>query len=422
MLFQRVYFAPRKFEIERFRNIAQHPVFSKTIKELVYDARLFREEYQETDAYIAMLSQQTRSFQNCVDIDLNDLERYSDCIEEQTYILDNKLDLHALLAGLSRMSIQRLTIQDIFHDHDQFPIHVSGHTWYDEMCQLRFPSFLPSSWIEFRLPNQWDDQAPDPFTWDCRGLAHLFHAFSEHCTSIHELHIGTQRSKAPMVLFQPSGGIIDIIDHIDRLAPQLTCLKLDCRPFRGDRSQDVDAAASRLAVLMSNAKALRALSLSGSERVIEQTSRGFLQGWQAWPRLSLLHLGHITTTQDILSAIIRAQKDTLSELTLRNILLQGPGSWERLGDEIGQLLRLQKVTVNMLSFKQSNMWVIPPTLHQQMRVVGLIMQWASPEMLETLYCSSEFLYSVVASLKSKGNTGLVDWSPWSFNEDFKMRD
>lgn len=56
MLFHRVYSAPRKFEIERFSNIAQHPVFSKTMKELVYDARLFREEYQETDAYAAMLS------------------------------------------------------------------------------------------------------------------------------------------------------------------------------------------------------------------------------------------------------------------------------------------------------------------------------------------------------------------------------
>ena len=56
MHFHRVYFAPRKFEIERFRNIAQHPVFSKSIKELVYDARLFREEYQEAEAYKAISS------------------------------------------------------------------------------------------------------------------------------------------------------------------------------------------------------------------------------------------------------------------------------------------------------------------------------------------------------------------------------
>ena len=198
MLFHRVYFAPRKFEIERFRNIAQHPVFSKTIKELVYDARLFREEYQETEAYLAMLSRQTRSSRDPLRIDLSGLGRYSDCVEEQAHILDNKLDYHALLADLGRMSIQCLTIQDVFHNHDQIPLHLSEHTWYDEQCQLRFPKFLPSKWSEFPLPNEWNYQAAGVFTWDCRGLAHLFHAFSEHCTSIHELHIGTQRSKAPL--------------------------------------------------------------------------------------------------------------------------------------------------------------------------------------------------------------------------------
>lgn len=246
-------------------------------------------------------------------IDQSDSEGYSGCIREQTHILDNKLDYHALLAGLGRMSIHSLTIQDVFNDNDQIPIHVSEHTWYNEMCQLRFPTFLPSSWIESQMQNQWDFRAPNVFTWDCRGLAHLFQAFSEHCTSLHELQIGTQRSKAPMVLFQPSGGIID---YFDRLAPQLTCLILSCAPYRSDKIQDIEAAASCLAVLKSNAKSLRALSLSSNGEFTEQASRGIFHGWQAWPRLLLLDLGHIRTIRDNLSAI-GAQKDTLSELTLR---------------------------------------------------------------------------------------------------------
>ena len=38
---QRVYFALRKARIEGFRNIAQHPVLCKNVRELVYDAGLF---------------------------------------------------------------------------------------------------------------------------------------------------------------------------------------------------------------------------------------------------------------------------------------------------------------------------------------------------------------------------------------------
>ena len=136
----------------------------------------------------------------------------------------------------------------------------------------------------------------------------MFHAISEHCTSIDDLHIGTQRSRALMVLFQPSSGVID---HIDRLAPRLTCLKRNCEPYVSDRNHDTDAAASRLATLMSNAKSLRVLYLSSSIGIDERSSRCILQGRQAWPHFSLLDLGHMRTTQETLAAIIGAQRDTL---------------------------------------------------------------------------------------------------------------
>ena len=108
----------------------------------------------------------------------DELEFYSKCVEEQTYILDNKTDYRALLACLGWMPITCLMVQDLFHDCDQIPIHDTEHLWYNEMCELCFPTFLPSSWHEFQLPPEWDDQAPDVLTWECRGLARLFHAFS----------------------------------------------------------------------------------------------------------------------------------------------------------------------------------------------------------------------------------------------------
>lgn len=41
-LFQRVYFAPRKDVMQRFADVTGHPIFSRTIKEVVYDGTLFQ--------------------------------------------------------------------------------------------------------------------------------------------------------------------------------------------------------------------------------------------------------------------------------------------------------------------------------------------------------------------------------------------
>ena len=403
MQFQRVYFAPRKFEMERFMNIAQHPVFSKSVKELVYDGRLFRQEYQQSRAYQGMLSRQKRSRQDpckhgfypmgCLE---DDLEQYSDCVKEQLQILDNRADLRALLAGLGQMPIKRLTVQDSFRNYDRVSIHPTDHSWYDENCELRFPRFLPSSWDEFWLPLEWDDHAPNVLTWDCRGLANLFSAFSEHCHQIGEFHIGTQNSPAPMVLFHPSSGTID---HIDRLAPQLTSLKLDCKPYRSDEAQDVDAAVSRLIDLIHNAKEIKALS--SCINIDKQHSLQIIQGWRDGLHLSLLDLGNFRATQDSLTAIIKTQKDTLSELKLRNMRMIGPDSWEGLGDEIGKHLKLQKITINELYSEPCDS--IMPSSDLQRKVAHLIMQWASPVMLETERYPLFHPFLVVLSLKAKGD-------------------
>lgn len=215
--------------------------------------------------------------------------------------------LYLLAWGLGQMPIKRLTVQDNFRDHDKSHIHAIDHSWYDEMCERRFPTFLPSSWDESIFPVIWDRHTPNVLTWDCRGIAHLFHAFSIHCHKLDKLHFGTQRSLSPMVLFQPSSGIVD---RIDRLAPRLRCLKIDCKPYVSDKKQDVDVAASCLTNFMQNAKELRALSLSSSKEFVEHHAREILQGCRVWPHLSLLDLGSVKMLQDWLAAIIGAQKDT----------------------------------------------------------------------------------------------------------------
>ena len=420
MLFDRVYFAPRTLDMERFRNIAQHPVFSQNIKELVYDGRLYREENREREAYEEMLYWQHYAGQAADQgflqrhLDPLDLEQYSSCVDEQEYILDKKTDYHALLAGLGQMPIRRLTVQDDFRESlRNVSIHNTEYPWYEKICNLSFysiydemcdttsPKFSPSSWNEFRRWLPWESHLPKNRTWDCRGLAHLFAAVSQCCHNIDELHIGTENSMAPMILFHPSNGIVN---HIDRLAPRLTCLKLASKHYETDARDDIDVVVSRLANLMQQVKSLRTLSLSMNTN--EQQSSRIFHGWGTWPHLSLLDLGHFSASQDDLAAAILSQKDSLTELAIRCIDIEEQDLWQRLGDEIGQGLRLHKVTTDGLRVdvsidltdEEALYCVLPVGVQES--VARHIMQWVSPEMLELRRDVEGYFGSLVASVKS----------------------
>ena len=422
MLFDRVYFAPRKLEMERFRNIAQHPLFSKNIKELVYDGRLYCEEYRKPEVYTEMIYQQHYRGQpsdnvedDCKDrIGPLDLEHYSSRVDEQEFILNKKTDYDALLAGLEQMPIRRLTVQDNFSEsYSRVSIHNTEHLWYDAVSDLSFPSFYdmygefplpefsPSSWNECRWWLPWESRLPKNRRWDCRGLTHLFTAVSERCHNIDELHIGTENSLVPMNLFHPS---CDIINHIDRLAPRLACLKLASTQYKTDIEEDIDVALSRLTNLIQQAKQLQALSLNMN--INEQQSRRIFHSWGTWSHLSLLDLGDFKASQDDLVAAIVSQKDSLTELGIRRIELEEPGLWERLGDEIGQCLRLRKITIDDLRRDVANgptddddFWDDQLPKHVQKRVAKLIMQWISSDMLEFPRCGEGQYRALVASVK-----------------------
>ena len=420
MLFDRVYFAPRKFEMERFRNIAQHPLFSKSIKELVYDGRLYCEEYRKPEVYTQMIywqkyyDQECESMQYTFKPDPLDLEHYSSCFDEQEYILNEKTDYDALLAGLGKMPIRRLTVQAEFSESwPRVSIHNTEHLWYRTMSDLSFPLFhderddlpspvfAPSSWNECRLWLPWESRFPRNRPWDCRGLTHLFTSISERCHNIDELHIGTENSLVPMSFFHPSSGIIN---HIDRLAPRLACLKLASVQYETDIREDIDVALSRLTNLMQQAKQLRTLSLSMNTD--EQQSLRIFHGWGTWSHLSLLDLGHFRAFQDDLAAAIMSQKDSLTELGIRRIELGKPGLWERLGDEIGRCLRLRKITIDDLykdvandPFDDDDWFYRGLPQHVQERVAKLIMQWISSDKLELLPGKELLNRALVASVK-----------------------
>ncbi|KAM0797705.1 hypothetical protein BDR22DRAFT_430195 [Usnea florida] len=272
---------------------------------------------------------------------------------------------------------------------------------HDERDDFPSPIFSPSSWNECRWWPLGESRPPRNRRWDCRGLNHLFTAVLERRHNIDELHIGTENSLVPMNLFHPSSGIVN---HIDRLAPRLACLKLASMQYQTDIREDIDVALSRLTNLMQQAKQLRTLSLSMNTD--EQQSRRIFHGWGTWFQLSLLDLGHFRVFEEDLAAAIVSQKDSLTELGIRRIELEEPGSWERIADEIGQSLRLRKITIDYLHKDVANDpmdddWLYDRVLpqHVQERVAKLMMQWISPDMLELLPGEEHQYWTLFASVK-----------------------
>lgn len=88
-------------------------------------------------------------------------------------------------------------------------------------------------------------------------------------------------------------------------------------------------------------------------------------------------------------------------IATRRQLRKGPGSWEGLGDENGQCLRLQKGSL-------PHMGCTNLTRERQTEIAKCILQWAPPETLETGRYLSDLPSLVVISLKPKGKICLIN--------------
>ena len=131
---QRVYFALRKARIEGFRNIAQHPVLCRDVRELVYDAGLFdselahdtlkyEEDYFDLNCHTCLdchtyldCHKFLLASKNFTAVDYGEMLRsqasYVTHLIDQEAIVRKKGDLSALATGLKNMPrIERLSIE-----------------------------------------------------------------------------------------------------------------------------------------------------------------------------------------------------------------------------------------------------------------------------------------------------------------------
>lgn len=372
-LFQRVYFAPRRHTMQRFINITSHPVFSRTIKEVVYDGALFQSRYldetifrehcevdlepaehddEELTCCCANLSlrHQDRCSIDATSLEEQDSEKdfayifgqYKRLLAEQEEILSLGEDLEALHLGLKHASrITKVSLLDYFPTPDYLPLSDVSHAWYCNYLHSNYPGVLaPALWDGWS--NMHLDETPDTYEghdWDCRGINHLFEAVSSHCNRISELRIGSSISCAPLKLFHPSSSNTHPLKAIVK---NLTSLQLHCGRNPRASATTLNEELLNAATILAETPQLETLSIS-----LSAVSRRWIHIIQipTWPRLQTLDLGDLNFTLPSLISVIENSRHTLRRLQFRNIWLEGGPTWITLAEKLGEMLKLEQVTL-----------------------------------------------------------------------------
>ncbi len=362
LLFQRVYFAPRKSAIETFLNISANPVFARTVTELIYDGRLFLPELTAYKSYkkafdaqlldgnieesgnaddageaawrkFTSIGWQEPAGQEYQETLADTLVHYTRLFDQQQSIFEDRRDYDALSAGLKNLpNITTVTaLDDFLESCCWMPPKTDDHSWYHQrsQCEIAGP-IAPTSWTRENT-NEDDDLTK----WDVRGVHNLIRAVSKHAPKVAEFTIASEISKAPSSMFEMDQ---DIHDDACMLAQRLKLFKANVYLSMTDIRDEWLPQEDCLDSLLSHAKELRCLAVSGRINI-----RAFIK--QIWPHLETLLVGDIALGADDLKAITQAHKGTLRELTFRNVYLCGEEGWADAAKEIGKYLRLRQVSI-----------------------------------------------------------------------------
>ena len=376
--------------MQTFLNIANNVIFSKNVNELVYDGRLFAPQLEAYRPYRTAYGRVIRQRQqhgfhigkdDWYPIDahpgrhprLNDevnaatsFAHHTRLLDQQQNILHGREDYQALCRGLEKFpNITKVVILDTF---SQFPDYISiscgDHLWYEPRSANEVGlAIAPVRWREKHI---FDDNEPE-LPWDVRGIQNLILAVASHCEKIRELYIGSQTSFPPLTIFRMPEHDLANACAITR---RLICLKISCYTPRMDVDEEDIELSSCLHRVLSEAKQLQVLA--SNKNHVDDPFVG-----QYWPCLTTLELGVCCVFPSNLREITRAHTDTLRELGLRNVYLEGDEGWESLGIEMGQFLKLHCITLGSLADQVTEDQIGSPYITNEgmLATACNVMQW-----------------------------------------------
>ncbi len=365
-IIERVYFAPRIERIQLFQNIAQSPVFSKSVRELVYDTRLFTVGMVNDEAIYNERFFQQHPLLNFLgryysEVELQEgLQRsravYSSQLNQQRKLLRNHSDRKMLLHGLKKMpGIERLLIADSF-EPQQSTFTRKDHEWYRASCIQEFGGVLlpSSSPLSHHIPghiNTLDWNADRSQKLD----DHIWNSFASAGIRLKALHLGSENTLLPLEVFDlsPSASVAlsTVCSRLERL--QIS-LRMKVMPASANQTHHTTQAKSLERTRYQLLQFLRSL------RNLEELSIGqYLRdcvAWvpacmdQMWPHLALIDLNRVKISLEDYKKFGCNHKDSLRGVTLRHVEVIG-GTWHDLFEWFGKNLSIDRLHVNGLTPK-----------------------------------------------------------------------
>lgn len=352
----RIYFRPHSEVVRGFEAIANDPVLATKVHELIFDARLFW-FLQQSQVFGAQLDPglegiwHLRGLEMDIEIDQHDgydqlfapyrvanMDRYTHMYSDQQHVLDGQLDFKILSEGLHNLTNLKVVSIGPEFPNVRAPSDNHPFAWYGSKSN--------SLWLDVIEPCQYHHFQPFEYggdVWDARPLQSLLRSISMQEQGIEKFQYGTVGSPLPatplLALCVPT--------KVHSWTSSITCLNIHCSRLPKD-TLVLDYQRSFTQVLQ-NVPNLRQLSLSnittGSdwESVLCNIS---------WAHLTKLELHYYTLNLDTIKSICFFHKQTLQELTLRNIVGNPPpqlNGWTSLAADLGGCLRLNRVHLGELA-------------------------------------------------------------------------
>ena len=371
-LFERVYVAPRRSAMKDLASIAADQRFSLSVKELIYDARLFLPQMTHPSRYRAaydeeldwneyLINQRIESLQD--NSYVNSLYDYTCLLEEQRTLLrdwDEQADLAKSMRAFSNAT--RVIVSDNFREnrliHDDLG-------WYELRSSSHFrralgPAFSHDMHVSYSVLGDDDQNDFNAFDFcrEARGVRHFLSAVGSQCNKVKSLQIGTEVSYDPLVRFTMFEGC----EGIKSMMRKLTYLKFYCKGIDGESLDHPNA--TSLTHFLDCGEQLRSLQADGFRHI-----DAFL-GVQL-PHLTSLKFsnGHYWPAHQLIE-ILRSYKDHLRKLVLDTVKLQENGDFDNVGKTIGQFLRLNHVCILLGGNEE---WGLSDSGH--VTFVRDVMQW-----------------------------------------------
>lgn len=372
--------------MKTFINIASNPLFSVHVKELVYDGRLFLPELADYSTYklqfdalagsrilakgrigdMVLIGLEMTSEEYCQSLG-NSLVHYARPLESQQTILDEGADFACLSKGLSDFpNLSKVSLINTAGFRGENPFLEDNHEWYNQTSAEDIGLAIG--------PSEWPCREGNATIgiWDTRGIQNLIRALANCSSKVVECFKGSQISIVDMCREDREKACV--------LAQDLTRLEIYIDANSEYDPEDTDAYERRkesLAQILKVAGKLRHFSYDG--RPDESI---FLN--LHCSELATLKLGDMGFVGKNLIRIFELHKDSLRELRLRNVFLDGQVGWKALGKQMGNFPRLHYFQVWSLGDEVTAEETEDPYLEEEVHVelARMTMQWVAKGMLE----------------------------------------